>query len=76
MHRSMSGIHVSELMNALVNTSLPLVRKMISKKFIHQGLIVKDEKPVEVFDPNVGKWVSGPSMPGSRGRHCVCTRPW
>ena len=51
LHRSMSNVQVTELIDALVSTALPLVRKMISKKLIYQGLIVKDEKPVENFNP-------------------------
>ena len=51
LHRSMSNVQVTELIDALVSTALPLVRKMVSKKLIHQGLIVKDEKPVENFNP-------------------------
>ena len=51
LHRSMSNVQVTELIDALVSTALPLVRKMISKKLIHQGLIVKNEEPVENFNP-------------------------
>ena len=51
LHRSMSNVQVTELIDALVSTALPLVRKMVSKKLIHQGLIVKNEEPVENFNP-------------------------
>ena len=51
LHRSMSNVQVTELIDALVSTALPLVRKRVSKKLIHQGLIVKNEEPVENFNP-------------------------
>ena len=42
------SLQVTELIDALVSTALPLVRKMISKKLIHQGLIVRTRSPSRI----------------------------